>query len=280
MKFKSEHGKLYGKVNYEGVTETGKKICINNIFNISETGAYFDWGLESCGFGQFSFSYSDGKWTIMNECMEPESSSMILKAFEDAIRASGDVKAIYCLNKIISQISHFSNSLSKSILLIWNKATNEGGEVKNFESVKKELKKTNGKNREKSFVFHKQEEEFNDVKINYMETEHYSYTNKQGTFYRSELMVFFDVKGLQYGELNISKTIDLNTSEEKISLTSGIKLLTLEKLIKTLEQNDGQYNHIWNIWKNDVNMKGNSKKLAKDLIDISVPFESHRISIK
>ena len=70
--------------------------------------------------------------------MGPESSYEIINAFENAIRKSGNEKAIYNLNKIISLISYQSSSLAKSILLIWNSAELEGGEVKNITEARTE----------------------------------------------------------------------------------------------------------------------------------------------
>ena len=268
MKFKQEGKKLYAAVNYNTTTGAGLKISIGNIFSLTESGAYFDWGLEKCGFGQFSFSYTEGKWNIMNECMGPETSSEILKAFEEAIRATGDEKAIYCLNKIISLISYQSNSLSKSILLIWNSADKEGGEVYGFEKSIKDYNKEMKREvkTEKNLVFSSNQIIAEDVKLDSISTNHYSYTNKQGTFYDTELNMFFDVSEKQHGFLSINQRTDLNTDEKKWFVSEDINEKTLGKIIKALEQSEGEYKKIWEIWKGTVKLNGGALKMAKTML--------------
>lgn len=277
LKFKKEGEKLYAAVNYSTTTTEGLKISIGNIFSLSDHGAYFDWGLEKCGFGQFSFSCAEGKWTIMNEGMGPETSSEILKAFEEAIRDSGDEKAIYCLNKIISLISYRSNSLSKSILLIWNSATKEGGEVYGFEkSIKdynKEMKRE--AKSEKNILLSLTQLQYEDVMLYSISTNHYSYTNKKGTFYDTEINMFFDVKDSQHGFLAMTQRTDLNTDEKFWFVSEGITEKTLGKIIKALEHSEGEYKKIWEVWKESVKINGGSLKIAKTILQ-----ENQKLSLR
>lgn len=271
MKFKQEGEKLYAKLDYESVTENGLKIYVDNIFSLTENGAYFDWGLEKCGFGQFSFSFKEGKWTIMNECMGPETSYSIIKAFEEAIRASGDEKAIYCLNKIISLISYRSNSLCKSMLLIWNSAEKEGGEVNNFEESRKEYKSglNEEENTEKNIVFTQKELVVEDLKLYTLSTNHYSFSNKKGSFYEATLDGLFDLKYAKHGLFSIEQRIDLNSGEKEWFLTENMDGKTLAKIFKTLEQSTGEYQKIWTLWKNAVKLNTGVVKMAKTIAENS-----------
>lgn len=268
MKFKQEGEKLYGKVNYDSITEDGYKVSIGTVFSLTESGAYFDWSLEKCGFGQFSFSCKNGKWEIMNECMGPETSSVIIKAFEDAIRASGDEKAIYCLNKIISLISFKSNSLSKCILLIWNKANTEGGEVQSLEKTLTEYKKETKKEVkvEKNLLFTNENITVEGVEIGSLSTNHYSYSNKQGSFYEATISIFFDIKHVNYGYIYITQRIDLNSGLVEWNVNKGLNDKVLGKVFKALENVEGEHEKIWNIWKNAVKINGGANKMATEIL--------------
>lgn len=269
MQFKKDGDNLYAKVNYETVTETGLKVSIGSIFSLSETGAYFDWGLEKCGFGQFSLGYKDGKWVIMNECMGPETSAMIVKAFEDSIRASGDEKAIYCLNKMISLISYRSNSLSKCLLLIWISAETEGGEVRSFNEtleLYKEDAKTNPDN-EKNLVATQETLVNNDITIFTMSTNHYSFNNKKGAFYEASLDVMLDVKHMKHGMIYVTQRIDLNSGDVQWIVNEGVDAKLLAKVFKVLNNAEGEHNKIFMIWKNAVKMQGGVSKNAQNIVE-------------
>lgn len=264
MQFKQEGEKLYGKVNYESVTENGFKVYIGNIFSLTDSGAYFDWSLEDCGSGQFSFHCENGKWEIMNECIGPETSSMIIKAFEEAIRASGDEKAIYCLNKIISLISYNSNSLSKCILLIWNQADTEGGEIESFENTIDKYKKIVKEefNIEKNLLYTNEEVSVEGVHIISLSTNHYSYSNKEGSFYEANIDIFFDIKYVSYGYIDVTQRIDLNNGLIEWNVSKDLNERVLGKVFKALENIEGEHKKIWNIWKNAVNINGSANKMA------------------
>lgn len=275
MQFKKEGERLSGKVNYEALTDNGLQIFIGNIFSLTETGAYFDWGLEKCGFGQFSFSYEEvegkGQWTIMNECMGPESSAAILKAFEEAIRASGDKKAIYCLKRIISLISYYSDSLSKSILLIWNSAKKEGGEVESFNNVLKEYS-TSMKSEletENKMLLCNEKVVSNDVTLYSITTNHVSYNNKNDSFYEANLDLFFNINHVKHGYISIVQRIDLNSGKIEWRVNEGIDSKILSKIFTTLENTEGEYEKIWNVWKNAVKLHGGSLKMAKRILEES-----------
>lgn len=277
MKFKQEGEKLYAKLQYESVTENGLKIYIDNVFSLTEKGAYFDWGLENFGFGQFSFSYNEGKWTIMNECMGPETSYLILKAFEEAIRASQDKKAIYCLNKIISLISYQSTSLSKSILLIWNKAETEGGKIESFEETLKKYKKNlkqDTKN-EKNIVFTKEILTIEDFTLYTLTTNHYSFSNKNGSFYEATLDGFFSLKYAKHGLFCVKQRIDLNTGKTEWFLSQNLDSTTLGKIFKYLENSDGEHQKIWYLWKNAVKLNAGLIKTAQNIFENSTKMHLH-----
>lgn len=269
MQFKKNGDHLYAKVNYETVTETGLKISIDNIFSLSETGAYFDWGLEKCGFGQFSLGLKDGKWVIMNECMGHETSAMIVKAFEEAIIASGDEKAIYCLNKMISLISYRSNSLSKCLLLIWTSAEIEGGEVKSFNETVDLYKEDAKKNpdSEKNLVATQENLVSKDITIFTMSTNHYSYNNKKGAFYETTLDLMLDAKYMKHGMIYVTQRIDLNSGSIEWIINENVDAKLLGKVFKMLDSSEGEHNKIFMIWKNSVKMQGGLSKNAQNIID-------------
>lgn len=268
MQFKKDGDSLYAKVNYDTVTEDGLKISIGNIFSLSETGVYFDWGLEKCGFGQYSLGYKNGKWNIMNECMGPETSSMIVKALEEAIIASGDTKAIYCLNKIISLISYRSKSLAKCLLLIWNSADLDGGEVNSFDKTLELYKADALKNTdsEKNMVSTYDTLANDEVKIYTLQTNHYSFNNKNGAFYEVTLDLFVDVKHMKHGMIYVAQRIDLNTGNVEWIVNNGVNEKLLAKVFKVLESSEGEHQKIWLIWKNAVKIKGGLTKAAKNII--------------
>lgn len=270
MKFKKEGDKLYGKLDYESITDTGLKISIGSIFSLTETGIYFDWGLEKCGFGQYSLNYDVEKkqWTIMNECMGPESSYSIIKALEEAIIASGDQKAIYCLNRMISLISYYSTSLAKSVLLIWNNTNKEGGDISTFEKTLNEHKKSikSELKTEKNMLCSNDLISVGDVSLYSIATNHYSYNNKNGAFYEASVDLFFDIKHLKHGFLYMTQRIDLNSGVIVWSVTENMDVKTLGKIIKVLENVEGEYEKIWNVWKNAVKITGGPVKMATNIL--------------
>lgn len=283
MTFKQDGNKFYGNLDYETITDNGLKISIGSIFSLSESHVYFDWGLEKCGFGQYSISYDSEqkKWTIMNECMGPDTSFSILKALEESIIASGDQKAIYFLNKIISIISYQSKSLAKSILLIWDSAEKEGGESTNFEKTIKEYKKILKKELkvEKNMLSSSEDVGTEDLKLYSITTNHYSYSNKQGSFYEVSLDLFFDIKNLKYGFLSVTQRTDLNSGDLEWIVNEGIDVKVLSQVIKMLESITGDHNKIWNVWKSAVKIKGGPVKMSSNILD-KAKFKKTRYCVK
>lgn len=270
MHLKEKNNIISGKLNYTTTTEDGRKIQIGNIFSLSEKGVYFDWGLESCGFGQFSFSYSEKskKWSFGNECMGPETSYQIIRALENGIRESGDEKAIYNLNKIISLISYQSSSLAKCVLLIWNSAELEGGEVKNAkDAIDEYITDINrdGDEQENTVKF-TEVLETNKVKMYSIVKESYEYNNKRGHFLGYDLSLLVDMKFNKQGLLSIRKVINVETSEESWFITQGVNQKLLKCVFQTLEKDEGHYGRIWKIWKNEVGLKGSITKIVNDLL--------------
>lgn len=267
MALKEKDGIISGKIDYETLTEDGRKIIIGNIFSLSDKGAYFDWGLESCGFGQFSFSYSKEKekWYFGNECMGPESSYEIIKAFENGIKKSGNEKAIYNLNKIISLISYQSSSLAKSILLIWKNAELEGGEVKNITEARSEyiedIKKNESENTTSFIEFLEKE----NLKMFSIEKDSYEYQNKRGHFLSYELSILLDMKFNKEGLLNIKKVIDIEKNEVNWYITEGANEKLLKYVFKVLDEDVGHYGRIWKIFRKETGLKGSINKLVKEI---------------
>lgn len=137
FRFKKDDDRLSGKLNYSAVTNEDVIIVIGNVFSLKQDYVYFSWSIADIGFGQFSIGHEDGVWDIMNECMSPERCYMLIEAFEKAVRATEDERAIYCIDKMISQVSYNGKSLAQTMLLIWNNPTTikEGGESRNLKDM-------------------------------------------------------------------------------------------------------------------------------------------------
>lgn len=268
MTLKEKDSIVSGKLNYETVTESGRKIHIGNIFSLSEKGAYFDWGLEACGFGQFSFGYSEekGNWYFGNECMGPESSYEIIRALEKGIRESGNEKAIYNLNKIISLISYQSSSLAKCILLIWNNAELEGGEVKNAQEAINEYIEDVKKDDSENIIKCLDSLETEKLKMYTIVKDSFEYNNKRGHFLSYELSILLDMKFNKQGLLSIKKLINVDTSEQSWVITEGVNESLLKCVFKTLENDENHYGRIWKLWKKEVGLSGSITKMSQSLL--------------
>lgn len=270
MKFEIEDDLLTAKINYETITENGLTINIDNIYSLSEYSAYFDWALEGCGYGQFSLSYKNGNWFIMNECMGPESSYDIVKAFEEAVRSSGDESAIYCLNKMISHINFYSNSLAKSVLLIWNTAEKEGKWLSEFITVVENHKKNlDMGNHDGNMILTKESLVTDNVTVYTLIKNEYSFSNKKGSFYEITLEGFFDIKNGQYGYLYLAKIINIESNEKEWVIAKNLNSEMLEKIFKTLEESTYEHEKVWKIWKEKVKLDGDVSEIVKQIIGAS-----------
>ncbi len=78
--------------------------------------------------------------------------------------------------------------------------------------------------------------------------------------------MFFDVSEKQHGFLSINQRTDLNTDEKKWFVSEDINEKTLGKIIKALEQSEGEYKKIWEIWKGTVKLNGGALKMAKTML--------------
>lgn len=119
--YHSEKNYFYGELEFSQVIEQ-KEVAIGSLYSFHENGFYIDWGISQFGFGQFSMGYSlkEKMWYINNECMGPNTCSMIVDTLEKAIRLLDDDKLTAMLNIFLKKLQ--ANSLAEGLHKIWNQA--------------------------------------------------------------------------------------------------------------------------------------------------------------
>lgn len=230
MKLVESNGKKYfsGKLDY--VKQYPDEISMNEVeigevISLSETGFYIDWGISNCGYGQYSMSYKDGKWSIMNECMGINSCSLILETLEEGLLTLGNPKINYILSKLKYNMSIECRNLKQGLTLIWENADKEG---------------SNRDKKEKDFTSIK----LNDLTINdiYFEEEVVELrklrskpNEKKSMLNVKDLSIDFDYQFKQFGFLNIAqKTYE--DGKVLYQITHGMEQNVLLDIFEKLEQ--------------------------------------------